>query len=700
MSETARKAEGPEAGAPRQDVSGAGAKAPEAPQASVPAEAPAPQGSQGQAGAKTLDAEPEGEAVARIQPARQQVALTPEMLQQLAKAGVKPGEAGSQQIPPELLKQILAGQAGQAGVPAQAGGLPAGMPLGMGAQGPQKPEDLTLDQARAIAGRQGAPTRRRVERDPSRMDKSLALEEVDKGVSASNAAGFASFLKSIFLGGRLEQSPDKDLGTMLQQAMAGQGQPGKRSTTMGGMGLFAAMDAPLRGLTPDDVKYASDVDAAYSRRPKFGARFLSVFIFIFFGVLLAWSAFAEIDEVTHSEGSVVGSRKTQSISNLEGGILRSMLVREGQEVSKGDVIAQLDNEMAASAYRDAVNRTMDDSIALIRLEAELKGIKPSFPTDLKAWARELLGRDPEPEALAGLQQKMRDQQTAYETRLAKYKADEAVLEAQIAQRQKDVQEQKAHRDQLSGSLSLASQQRDAAQGLLSRRNFSRIEFLNLEQKVVELRGQLDMLNASIPRAEASAAEAQHRIASHKAEYESGITEEINKRRAEQASLRETLSAGSDRVTRTDVRSPVRGIVKQIYVNTIGGTVKPGEPILDITPLDDTLLVEARVKPQDVAFLRPGQDVMVKITAYDFSIYGGLDGKLEQISADTIEDKRGEFYYLVKVRTKKTALVYHNEVLPIIPGMMVQADILIGKKTVLQYMLKPILKAKQNALTER
>ena len=487
---------------------------------------------------------------------------------------------------------------------------------------------------------------------------------------------------------------------MLQQAMAGQGQPGKRSTTMGGMGLFAAMDAPLRGLTPDDVKYASDVDAAYSRRPKFGARFLSVFIFIFFGVLLAWSAFAEIDEVTHSEGSVVGSRKTQSISNLEGGILRSMLVREGQEVSKGDVIAQLDNEMAASAYRDAVNRTMDDSIALIRLEAELKGVKPSFPTDLKAWARELLGRDPEPEALAGLQQKMRDQQTAYESRLAKYKADEAVLQAQIAQRQKDVQEQKAHRDQLSGSLSLASQQRDAAQGLLSRRNFSRIEFLNLEQKVVELRGQLDMLNASIPRAEASAAEAQHRIASHKAEYESGITEEINKRRAEQASLRETLSAGSDRVTRTDVRSPVRGIVKQIYVNTIGGTVKPGEPILDITPLDDTLLVEARVKPQDVAFLRPGQDVMVKITAYDFSIYGGLDGKLEQISADTIEDKRGEFYYLVKVRTKKTALVYHNEVLPIIPGMMVQADILIGKKTVLQYMLKPILKAKQNALTER
>ena len=165
-------------------------------------------------------------------------------------------------------------------------------------------------------------------------------------------------------------------------------------------------------------------------------------------------------------------------------------------------------------------------------------------------------------------------------------------------------------------------------------------------------------------------------------------------------LRETLSAGADRVTRTELRAPVRGTVRSVYINTVGGVVKPGEPIMDLVPLDDTLLVEAKVSPKDVAFLHPGQDVMVKVTAYDFSIYGGLEGKLESISADTIEDKRGEYNYIVKVRTPKTAIEHNHDVLPIIPGMMVTADILIGKKSILDYLLKPILKARDNALRER
>jgi adhesin transport system membrane fusion protein len=227
-----------------------------------------------------------------------------------------------------------------------------------------------------------------------------------------------------------------------------------------------------------------------------------------------------------------------------------------------------------------------------------------------------------------------------------------------------------------------------------------MEYLGIQQRVVELQGQIEMLAASIPKAKAAADEFLQRIASRRAEQHTAIADEINKRRLELSSLRESLSAGSDRVTRTELRTPVRGTVKQIYINTIGGVVKPGESIMDIVPLDDTLLVEARVIPKDVAFLRPGQDAMVKVSAYDFSIYGGLEGKLESISADTIEDKRGNYYYLVKVRTQKTALVYHNETLPIIPGMVVTSDIMIGKKTVLDYLLKPILKAKQNALRER
>lgn len=263
-----------------------------------------------------------------------------------------------------------------------------------------------------------------------------------------------------------------------------------------------------------------------------------------------------------------------------------------------------------------------------------------------------------------------------------------------------MEEQIARKRQLDRSLALAMEQRNIAYPLMQRKNYSRVDFLALEQKVVSLQGDIESLAASIPKTQAAAKEAEQRIAFRKAELDAAITEEINKRRVELTSLRETLAAGGDRVTRTEVRSPVRGTVKQIYLHTAGGVVKPGEPIMEVVPLDDTLLVEARVRPADVAFLHPGQKAMVKISAYDFSVYGGLEGTLEQISADTIEDKRGDFYYLVKVRTPKTSIVYHEEELPIIPGMMATVDILTGKKTVLDYILKPILKARQNALRER
>ena len=209
-----------------------------------------------------------------------------------------------------------------------------------------------------------------------------------------------------------------------------------------------------------------------------------------------------------------------------------------------------------------------------------------------------------------------------------------------------------------------------------------------------------MLNASVPRARAAVEELAQGIASRRAEQKASLSEEISKRRIEVTILKETLSAGCDGVMRAGLRAPVRGTIKQIYINTVGGVVRPGDPIMDLVPLDDTLLVEARVLPQDIAFIHPGQRVKVKVSAYDFSIYGGLDGQLESISADTIEDRMGNFHYLVKVRTNETSIKHHNEILPIIPGMIITADILIGKKPVMDYLLKPILKAKNEALRER
>lgn len=536
----------------------------------------------------------------------------------------------------------------------------------------------------------------------------LAPMELSGEKEKKERGGATSFLRALFLGDEHEQKPDHGFMHGVRALFGRSGgkegaapQPGgPASGPASSPGLFAAMDAPLHGLTPDDIQFAGEVDAALARRPRFGVRALSVCVALMFVCLLIWAAFAKIDEVTHAEGSVVGSQRTQTIQNLEGGILRAVLVHEGQIVDKGDVLAQLDNELAESSYRDAVNKAMENSMAIMRLEAEIKGERPVFPEDLQIWATNLIGHGVDENTLARARQIVSDQSNAWQSRQDQLNAEIEVLKSQYEQRRRDVEEQSARKAQLDGSLALSIEQRDTAHALVQRNNFSRMEYLGLQQKVVELQGQINVLAATIPKAQAAAEESLQRIASRRAEQAAAVTEEINKRRLELNSLRETLSAGSDRVTRTELRTPVRGTVRQIYINTVGGVVKPGEPIMDIVPLDDTLLVEAKVSPKDVAFLRPGQDVMVKVSAYDFSIYGGLEGKLESISADTIEDKKGNYHYLVKVRTQKTSITYHNEVLPIIPGMIVTADILIGKKTVLDYLLKPILKAKQNALRER
>jgi len=264
----------------------------------------------------------------------------------------------------------------------------------------------------------------------------------------------------------------------------------------------------------------------------------------------------------------------------------------------------------------------------------------------------------------------------------------------------EAQEMAIRRNQAAQDLKLAQEQMDIAKPLMEKNVYPRVEYISLQRTVSSLRGDLQSLNVAIPRTQQAAQEIKERQAQRMAEFKATALQEMNQHQVELNSKLHALSAGQDRVTRTDVRSPVRGTVKQVILNTVGGVVKPGEPILEIIPLDDTLLIEANIKPADIAFLHPGQKAMIKITAYDFSIYGGLEGSVEQISGDTIEDQKGESFYKVKLRTQASNIVYRGEKLPIIPGMTASVDILTGKKSVLDYLLKPILKAKENALRER
>jgi adhesin transport system membrane fusion protein len=293
-----------------------------------------------------------------------------------------------------------------------------------------------------------------------------------------------------------------------------------------------------------------------------------------------------------------------------------------------------------------------------------------------------------------------DQLALYNARKTQFEGEMRALEAQLEQKNNEMAEAQARRGQLEENLRLVMEQRNIARPLMLKGTFSRVDYLKLEQQVATLQGDVAGVVQTVARARNGAQEIQERINQRKSEKTSQIQEEINKRRLELNSIRETLSFGGDRTKRMDVRAPMRGTIKRIMINTVGGVIKPGETVIELIPLDDTLLIEARIKPTDIAFLHPNQKAVVKITAYDFSIYGGLEGSVEQISADTIEDKKGETYYLVKLRTKKNAMLYRGENLPIIPGMTASVDILTGKKSVLDYLLKPILKAKQNALRER
>lgn len=464
--------------------------------------------------------------------------------------------------------------------------------------------------------------------------------------------------------------------------------------------LFSIIDAPFKGLRADELRFANEVEAALARKPGMGIRILSLSVLLMFVAMIFWAWLAEIDEVTHADGQVVGAKRTQTIQNLEGGILREIFVSEGQIVEKGAILASLDNEVAESAYRDAVSKAIENNLALIRLEAELADEEPQFPQNLRRWLAGAMHVNVDNNMVERAKKLVDDQKNAFENGRKFLRSDIDVLAAQYEQKIREVKEQQARKNQLEKSVKIAQEQLAAAGELLKRRTFARMEYLNLEQKAVDLQGQVDALNESIPKAQAAADEAEKRIESRTSEKKAQVAQEIAKRRVELASLKETIAAGGDRVTRTNLVSPARGTIKQIHINTVGGVVKPGEPIMDITPLDDTLLVEARVKPQDIAFLHPGQKAVVKISAYDFSIYGGLTGKLESVSSDTVEDKRGDVFYIVKVRTPETSIIHNGETLPIIPGMMVTADIMIGKKTVLDYIVKPIMKAKQNALRER
>ena len=433
----------------------------------------------------------------------------------------------------------------------------------------------------------------------------------------------------------------------------------------------------------ENIHFMSEIDAATHRTGSKFAYMTTLVIFLLIVIGILWAKQAVLDEVTRGIGQVIPSQRVQVIQNLEGGILEAILVGENQVVEKNDILLRIHNTISSSQYRDAVSRAQEHRAAIIRLNAEIKDSDLIFPDDTDI-----------------NNQTVSVQTDIYHARKKQLQSELNVLRSQLLQRQQEIAEIDGGKDQLRKSISNTQQQLDITKPLFEQKLFPEVDYLQIEGDLINLEGKMSALQLGLPRAHQAAEEIQQKISQRKAAFHASSLDELNLRRGELKSLQAAIEASRDRVTRTDVRSPVRGTIKQIYINTIGGVIHPGAPILEIVPLDDTLLIEARIRPADIAFLHPGQKAMIKITAYDFSIYGGMEGKVEQISADTIQGEGGESFFKVKLRTKSNTLSYRDTELPIIPGMVASIDIMTGEKTVLTYLLKPLLKAKQNALRER
>ncbi len=419
-------------------------------------------------------------------------------------------------------------------------------------------------------------------------------------------------------------------------------------------------------------------------RPKFLTHLFLFTIIAFFVTFFAWANWATLEEVTRGEGRVIPSQQTQIVQNLEGGIVAAILVRESQIVEQGDVLMRIDNVRAASDFRERRSRYFALQAALARLDAEVSGREPDFPPEVQVSAPAIVAAET----------------SLFQSRQEALGDEIDILERQKEQREHELIELKQRQEQYTESLRLARGELAIVAPLAERRVVSQSELLQLQRQVNDLSGELDQTRLAIPRVEAAVAETQDRVDNARSRFRSEAFREMSALQSELNGITEVIAAGQDRVSRTEVRSPVRGTIKELKFNTIGGVIQPGDPIVEITPLDDTLLVEARVRPADIAFLRPDLPAMVKITAYDFSIFGGLEGRVEQISADTITDERGESFYRVRVRTDETSLGTPDKPLEIIPGMTAQIDVITGEKSVLDYLMKPILKARDEALRER
>jgi len=397
--------------------------------------------------------------------------------------------------------------------------------------------------------------------------------------------------------------------------------------------------------------------------------------------LFTWMYFAELDEITRGEGKVIPSKQLQVIQSLDGGIVEKIFVNEGEAVNQGDLLIRIDQTRFLSGLMENRSQYLSLSAEAARLSALADKSTLNFSEELVQEVPQLLERE----------------RLLFQSSLDELNKQLDVIQNQIEQRRQDLQESQAALAQHRVSRELAQRELDITRPLLRSGAVSELDVLRLEHNVENIDGDIARARAIMQRSRAAIEEANSKLRETESSYINRWRNQLSETSTRLRTLIEAESGLADKVKHAEIRSPVNGVIQRLFTRTVGGVVSPGRDIVEIMPSDDKLIIEAKISPKDIAFIHPGQKATIKLTAYDFTIFGGLNAQVEHISADTITDEKDITFYLVRLSTDET---FENQTLKIIPGMTAQVDILTGKKTVFEFIFKPITRAAANALTER
>ena len=436
-------------------------------------------------------------------------------------------------------------------------------------------------------------------------------------------------------------------------------------------------------INDSDLAYMRSLSAAVVQRsPRYLIRVL-VLMTLAVCTGIGWMAYAEVDVVVRGSGKVVPSQQLQVVQSLEGGVVSEILVREGQLVEPGAALVKISDIAFASSFEENRVSYLELKANIVRLAAEAIG--------------DPFGDDPELREEAPVL--LRAARSLFDTREKQLDQTLQILEEQILQQKNEIVEADSKRRQLNNQLRLMREEISLKEPLVERGLVSKVELLQLRQQESEILGNLDGVRLSLPRLRSGIEETRRKVVQSRLDFRNKAKEELNVAMSEIARISEAQEALQDRVRRTTIRSPVKGTVTRLNINTVGGVISPGEPIMEIVPFEDSLLVQVSIKPADIANIGVGQLARLKFSAYDFAIHGSLDGQVNFLSADTVTNEEGESFFIARVRPEREFLGLPSKQLPIRVGMTAEADIITDKKTILEYLLKPISRGLGKALSE-